>query len=399
MRKSSLRVLLRCALFVAVVVVARAQETSTLQIRVAETAGIRRGTYPTSTRIKFPRGRLPDARQTVLLLDGKPVQAQFGAESSYSDGSVEWLTLDFNPSVGPREEATYTLEYGPNARRGPASRGLEVSRVQDAIQIGNVQLGLDGFPLVTSLNIRQQDIGQGPNGFSVVDTTGTAHNVGGKESKVDIRKTGPLAVLVRYSGQIMIGGSSTVGYGTRVEIPNSKSWVKATTLVADPDRRIREIAFSVPLALGAQPWQWDFGTGSWTYGLLRNPTDVVTLTQSVGTAQTTKWEIKTGSADQPQLYEMTAGHRSTVAEGWGHIQDAREAVAFAVPDFGAEAGTYSFSIDGAGHLTVRWAPARPLGHLELTVYLHFVATPVAVGAVTSPVAMLNPLIVSFTNPK
>ena len=81
------------------------------------------------------------------------------------------------------------------------------------------------------------------------------------------------------------------------------------------------------------------------------------------------------------------------------MQDAREAIAFAIPDFGAEAGTYSISIDGAGHFKVRWIPSRPLGHLELTVYLHFVATPIAVGALTNPVAMLNPLTVSFANPK
>jgi hypothetical protein len=74
-------------------------------------------------------------------------------------------------------------------------------------------------------------------------------------------------------------------------------------------------------------------------------------------------------------------------------------VAFAIPDFGAEAGTYTCTVDGSGQLSFRFAPERPLPHLQLTVYEHFVTTPVQVGAVTSPVSMLNPLVVSFSNPR
>jgi hypothetical protein len=70
-----------------------------------------------------------------------------------------------------------------------------------------------------------------------------------------------------------------------------------------------------------------------------------------------------------------------------------------MPDFGAEAGTYTITLDGNGQSSFRFAPARPLPFLRLTVYEHFVATPVPVGAVTSPVSMLNPLVVSLSNPR
>ena len=210
---------------------------------------------------------------------------------------------------------------------------------------------------------------------------------------------GPLMVEVRYSGELRLTSSYTVGYVTTVEMPNSKSWAKVTTALIDPERRVRELSFHTPLALGAQPWTWDHGTGSWSYGLLRSPTESVTLSQIVGAPQATKWEIRSGAKGQEQVYEVTGGHRPKVAEGWGHIQDQQEAVAFAMSDFGAEAGAYTITLDGNGQSSFRFAPARPLPFLRLTVYEHFVATPVPVGAVTSPVSMLNPLVVSVSYPR
>ena len=62
--------------------------------------------------------------------------------------------------------------------------------------------------------------------------------------------------------------------------------------------------------------------------------------------------------------------------------------------FGAEPGTYSIALNGQGQAVFRFAPAQPAPHHRLTVYEHFVAAPVLIGAATSPTAMLNPLVVS-----
>ena len=376
------------------------QSTNSIVLRVAETAGIRRTSYPAGTRLKLAKGALSDITHARLMSGTTEMPAQFTVASSYPDGSVEWLDVDFNVSLAPREEVRLTLEYGPQVTAQATARGLAVAQEATGIQIGSVHLTTSGAPLFTSVKYRQEDIGTGRNGFALVDTSGVSHDAtASRQSKVEILKRGPLLVVVQYTGEIPITSTYAVGYRTRVEMPNSKTWVKVTTTLADPERRVRELSFQTPVALGAQPWQWDFGTGSWTYGLLRAPADSVTLAQTVGTSQTTRWEIKTGSGEQQQLYETTAGRRAAIAEGWGHIQDAREVVAFAVPDFGAEAGTYTIRADGAGQLGFRWNPARPLGHLDLAVYLHFVSAPVAVGAVTSPVSMLSPLVVSFVNPR
>ncbi len=395
----------KCALWIGAavaLVVARpaAQSSGKLTVRVAETAGIRRTNYPAVTRVRFPRAALADAAHARLLSGGKEVPAQFGVESSYPDGSVQWLTLDFNVALAPRESAAYELEYGADVTRALDARGLSVAQDADGIQIGSVRLGLTGEPLIRSVKYRREDIGPGANGFVITDSAGKMHDArSAQQLKVQVLKRGPIAVVIQYSGRLPLTPEYRVEFATIVEMPSGKTWVKTTTSIADPEKRVRGLSFHTPLALGAQPWTWDFGTGSWSYGVLRSPGESVTLSQSVGLAQATKWEILSGPKGAEQPYELSGGRRPPVAEGWGHIQDQSEAVAFAIADFGAEAGTYSTTLDGDGQLSFRWLPAHPVTHLQLVVYEHFVATPVPVGAVTSPVSMLNPLAVSVSNPR
>jgi hypothetical protein len=73
------------------------------------------------------------------------------------------------------------------------------------------------------------------------------------------------------------------------------------------------------------------------------------------------------------------------------MQDAERAIAFAFEDFGRVAGAHSIALDGRGQLVFRFARAEPATRHELTVYQHYVASPVPIGAATSPVAMSSPL--------
>jgi hypothetical protein len=173
-------------------------------------------------------------------------------------------------------------------------------------------------------------------------------------------------------------------------MPNSKTWVKYSLTVDDPSKRLREVAFNTPLSFGPFPWLWDFGTGSWSYGSFRNPTDSVILTQTVKPTGS-DWEIKSGAKGQETSYEVAAGNRPKVAEGWGHFQDGKEVVAFGFDKFGRLPGTYTVRFDAQGQASFRYASAAPQTHYDLTIYQHYVASPTPIGAVTSPVSMLNGL--------
>jgi hypothetical protein len=198
-----------------------------------------------------------------------------------------------------------------------------------------------------------------------------------------------LVAELLWKGDISIDAGYSVPLTITAEMPSSKTWVKIHASVEDPQKRLREIGLGTPLAFGPLPWTWDFGTSRWSYGSLRNTTDSVTMTQ----APAGDWTIQTGQ----QVYEKSpAGNRAPVQ--WGHFQDGKEVVAFAVERGAEQNGTSKVSFDGTGQAIYQFAPTTPSTHFELTVYQHFVNTPVQIGAATSPAAILSPLEVSVVTP-
>jgi hypothetical protein len=101
--------------------------------------------------------------------------------------------------------------------------------------------------------------------------------------------------------------------------------------------------------------------------------------------------VQTGAAGKLQPYERSAPSAPPLAYGWGHLVDARGAVAFAIDRFGRQAGVYSLAVNGQGHASFTFEPASPAAEHHLVVYQHFVSVPVPIGAATSPASMLTPL--------
>lgn len=359
---------------------------------VRETAGIRRNNYPVNAPVPLAKGTLDDLAHVRLLLNNKEVAAQVAVGSRWPDNSIRSLDLNFNVSIGPLERQAYRVEFGNDVRPAVTANGLSATQTADAFSVGAVRFGKSASPLVLSVAYRQEDIGKGLNGFTVTDEKGLVRELNSDSVTAEIVKPGPIDVLIRYNGKAAIDGNYSVGFVLTIEMPNSKSWVKYSATVDDPARRLRGIAFHSPVALGAFPWLWDFGTGSWTYGAFRNASDSVTLTQIVrpGAAQ---WKIEAGPKGQEQLYETASGSRPKIAEGWGHFQGAKEVIAFGFDKFGQQPGAYSVTLDAQGQESFQFVPAQPGTHHQLAVYQHYVGSPTPIGAVTSAVSMLNPLVV------
>jgi hypothetical protein len=377
-----------------------AQTRGTRTIVVTETTGIRRTEYPVGARVELAKGALTDLGHARLRNNDADAPAQFTAESRWEDGSVRALAVDFNVSIGPSESRTYQLEYGPDVAVAAPARGLAVSEEADTIQVGNVRFGKSGAPPILSANYVKSDfIGKGPNGLAIVDAAAGRHDLStARDLHVELIKRGPLNVVVKYSGHVPVDTSYAVPVVVTFEMPNSKSWVKMTAAVEDPSRRVRTILYETPLAFGAHPWTWDFATENGTYGAFRNPTDTSVLTQIVPAKGAGSWTVQTGAPGDLRPYESSTAARSRAAGGWGHILDAQRAVAFAIDRFAKDPGTYTIALNGRGQATFSFAPAQSAAQHHLTVYQHFVSTPVPIGAATSPTAMLNPLRVEIRAP-
>lgn len=382
-------------LFVAAAVtVANAQDApSSRAIEVSETAGIRRTEYPVNAQVELPRGVLRDVANARLRRDASDVPAQFTADATWDDGSTRTLGVDFNVSIGPLERRPYVVEFGPGVKSSaPSGRGLSVSEEADAIQAGSFRFSRTGAPPVVAANyFKTNFVGTGRNGLAVIDRGGVRHEVASAQGvAVTIVKPGPLKAVLRYTGRLTLDASTTLPFEITLEMPNSKSWLKMSATVQDPAARIRQIAFDSPLAFASLPLTWDFGTENGTYGAFRNATDTAVLQQTVNAKGPTGWTVGTGT-EGATLNPYEASVAPGRSHGTGHLVDARGAVAFGFADFGKEPGVYRIALTGGGQASFSFEPARPAKELRLTVYQHFVPTPVPIGAATSPAAMLNPL--------
>jgi YetA-like protein len=371
-----------------------AQTSKAVNVSLKETAGIRRNNYPVGVRIPFPKGALLSAVSARVVFNGAEVPAQYSTESQWPDGSVQWLAADFNATIGPGETQSYRLEYGNDVKHGSPPNGLVVTEDAETVQVGNVRFSRTGVPLLLSVKYRGESISRGANGFSITDTAGKPHDLIGSEPlKVEILKQGPVYVVLRYTSRMAIDTNYSVPFVITAEMPNSKSWIKVSATIEDPGKRLREIAYQTPLALGPFPWAWDFGTNHWTYGSFRNPTDSVILSQTVKATGINEWQVNLGPKGKEQPYEISGTTDRSQLARWGHIQDGNAVIAFAMDTGIRRAGTYRFILDGAGQTVFRFAPAVPTTQHQLTVYEHFVAPPVQIGAATSPDSMLTPLTV------
>ena len=382
-----------CAVLVSLWVATASAQTapSPIPLHVSEVGGIRRTQFPVTARVPFPRGVLRDPANVKLFNNQTEVPEQATVETRWPDGSVQWLSLDLNVTIGPNESQTYSLQYGEGVKSEATVRGLSVAEEADAIQVGAMRFNKSGSPLVASVKYRDEVIGMGSNGLSVKEASGAAHDLTTAENvRAEIVKRGPLVVVVKYSGMIHLDKDARAPFSLTVEMPNSKSWVKLQASVDDPTLAIRDLAINLPLTFGAFPWVWDFGTSRWTYGSMRAATDSVILSDTVGASGSGEWTVSSGPKGRESATE-TSGADNASFGGWGHIQGGKEVVAYAVEGVKTRRGTYRIAIDGTGQTTFQLTPPAPQARHELNLYAHFVSTPVQIGAATSPAAILSPL--------
>lgn len=371
------------------------QGVSTRVFHLRDTAGIRRTEYPATVTFQLPKGALADVTHVRVMNNSVEVPSQFTARASWDDGSVQTLDVDLNATLDPEEDRRYELQYGAAVTATAPTRGLTVTDEPTAIGVGALKFTKGGSPLLASASYRGEGIGTGSNGLTITDSSGIRIDLSKAQgASLEVVKPGPLLVVLKYSATVPVDQTVSIPVELLLEMPSSKTWLKTTATVIDRTRRLRDIAIERPYAFSGLPVLWDFGTDSGTYGVFRAATDVVTLTQSTTAGGSNTWKIETGPFNQRRLIETSAGSRVKNAGGWGHLQDSKAAVAFGFARFGREPGTYTVTTNGAGATTYRFAPASPVTQHQLTLYEHFVATPVAVGAATNPTAMLTPLSVT-----
>ncbi len=339
------------------------------QLRITETAGIRRFSFPVTASLPPQLA----GRPVRLLRDGKPVQAQ-----------VRGGEIDFNVSLGPYEHQEFSVV--PQETPAPEAAASTVDRESDQFTVAYgeslhyiVPLNLLG--LLRAVKTPRWDyLRPGSQGLLLRFRDDIIYRAGGfgpygKATSASVVKQGPLDSVIEFSSTEALRGNYSVPSKVRMEFPRSKSWVKTTWTVEDPNGLLTGLGADLNLNLTSPPALVDFGAGTLVY------TQLLPGQTAVLIGQPQSWQVLVGN-------EPYVTAKSGRAEGWAHVMDRERCTVVAVKDFGEREDRIEVASDGRLQI---WRSFRGSGEKAVTFWLHFVRMPVEIGAATSPQSILAPL--------
>ncbi|MDX2039291.1 MAG: hypothetical protein SFX72_21770 [Isosphaeraceae bacterium] len=377
---------------------AKAGSASRARFRLLETGGLLRFGFPVHAEFDAPGhgGRFR------LTRGGKPVPAQFRPLDR--PGRSDAVALDFTTSVGPLGQEDYEVEFGPSVEPGPEPKtGLVLEREGSLVRVGK-RSGLHWeFPSdLTSWLTRSADgkriYADGSASELRLETTdGKRAKVGstGRDGLV-VDREGPLAIRLVQTSTISVAGGPEFRSRVVLDFVSSKSWIEVTWEVEDPRGELRRQEASLRLLLDGKPNLVDFGASSWVYEQLK--ADETTRFVAGPEGRKPRWAIEQSGKDgRRRAFAISVSEDTREVEGWAHVADATRCTAIAVDDFAAHAED-SLELGGSGEVVIsREYPTGPkrskttdASRRLLRFWIHVVPTPVQVGALTSPQAILAP---------
>lgn len=379
---------------------AKAQDTRHA-LRVQESAGLRRFGFPVHARL--PKEAMgPNFR---LERDGNGVPAQF--RKVEAEGQAPYVALDFNVSLGPLESQDFVVEAGPSARQGPEPRGgMNVLLEKGAFRVGNgsvlgyvVPENLDGL-FQSVQNVRLEFWNPKERGLFVETAKGDLLKVGGSGTlRGRVSRSGPFAIGLRFDGELPVGAGKNLPTVIEMTFPSSKSWAEVRWSVEDPEGQVHGLLADLGLKVEMSPTVVDLGANATVYGFLRDK-DRMTLMAGAGLVANdpSAWQIQKGPPGGLQDFAKSLPGHHLPAEGWAHVIDAMRCSALAIDQFGKVQQTRDLiEVSATGEVLLgRTYPEPGPGPKSLTFWIHFVNNPVQIGAVTSPQAMLAPLVVDWS---
>lgn len=339
------------------------------KFRVRETAGLRRFNIPVRTSIRTA------ATQLTLHENGKPIPAQF---TPRGDGTVE---IDFNASHAPWEVRDYRVEPGaapPVTSNMSVTQANGVFAVRSGLQY-DVPENLLGLLSQVKNYLRPGSQGLVLNYKDDVQfrAGGTGHwNV---PIKATVTKRGPLVCALRFESMEGLRGDRSVKSVVEMDFPRSKSWVEIRWTVDDPNRWVTAMMADLNLLIEGTPTVVDFGANNTVYLGLRGGQRAA-LSAPMPQPGSPLWFVHLGQ-------DIYASGKNAVAEGWAHIMDSQRSTAIAVDGFGRESND-SIEVSAGGNTVIKRQIVRG-NERFLHFWVHFVASPVQIGAATSPQSILN----------
>ena len=283
-------------------------------LEVANEAPVGRRDWPVTAGVPFPQGALMAAQNTrVLNRSGDEIPLQTALLAEWPDGSVKWLLLDFQATVGAGDCAEYRLEFGHAVvRRGdPPSARVEVveNDTQIALHSGPLKILLDHRAPCFPGRVWIDASGDGefstdeeitdprsPGSMELVIAAGTTYSTRDGPCSVAVEERGPLRSVVKVQGQHQAAdGSRMFTYVTRINAYAGKDFIRILHTwendhVAENFTAVRSLKLRTPLRL-VNPACTLFGADAEAYRSNGQPTlaqledDEYTVTERTGVRQ------------------------------------------------------------------------------------------------------------------
>jgi hypothetical protein len=377
---------------------------------VRETAGIRRGGYPVSAVLPLAKPA-KETERFRLLHKGQPVAAQIQPHGDTSKG-IRAISVAFQSTHAPYENRTYEIEYGPNVAPGPeAKAGLKVETEGDVFRVIHspsfqfvVPRNLLG--LLRSVPAKESDyLRPGSEGLVLRNKNNVSFRAGGTGLKgaattARVVKNGPLLAALHFEGNKALSDDKSVRFEVDMEFPRSRSWVRVTWTVDDPQGYVAALGADLNLNVQGKRTLVDFGAGTLVYAQLTAGQAAALRSHYPSATQRAarSWQALLGPAGSLTPFVVSPREeKSPAAEGWAHVMDSQRCTAVAVDGFADAIPGAEILCHADGRLQVWKEFVLPGGkdlpqpRKTLTFWLHFVGSPVHVGAATSPQSMMRPL--------
>ena len=216
--------------------------------------------WPMTAGVPFKRGDLTDPAAVRLLdPDRREVPCQVRQTAKWlDDGSVKWLLLDFDATLGP-EPARYTLEYGEGVKAAAHPAPIAIEEQADGFVIDNGPLTLrfnkSGSWMPERMEHQGREVLQaGPDDdFYMVDEGGKRYSFGrDAEAETVLEERGPQRLVVKSEGWNVSADGQKLGRNVvRIYVYAGKPFVRifhTFIITADSDNvRYRDIGLHLPV--------------------------------------------------------------------------------------------------------------------------------------------------------
>lgn len=392
-----------------------------LRLDVSETLGLRRYGYPLHTVAELSDPVSVETR--FALFDGdQQLSLQSAPEDPSATSTSRWH-LDFALSLAPWETRTLVLRYGPEvAAAQPPDRALQFEVRDEALHVAygpsfNVTVPRDLLGLLSSVQIAGKELLVPSESGLFIHYKDDIHfrcggfGPRGEPTRMTILRQGPLAASVRFDSREALRGKREVDSHAVLEFPLGKSWVVIDWTVDDDQGYVAGLGLALKLKLpeGPAPNELiaDFAVPSPLYATLVPASDERLLFRgglppegARGAGMTPLWELlRLRGSESTVLARSSPAPAPPSPEGWLHVVTQEFTLAAGIADAtDGTAWTGELFADGRVQLYRRFAldgAPPPPGPKRLRCYLHFVHSPPAVGALTSPQSMLHPPEITF----